>query len=148
MSRTLAREDAFKLVFEMEITKISAADAISYLFESVEKSNEMWAQEFINVSNRKYIETLVYGIEEKCEFLTELIKPTLKDWTIERISKVNLAILKLAAYEIYFMDDIPHKVSVNEAVQLAKKYAGNDAGSFINGVLGTLIKLHEENEGN
>lgn len=139
MSRTLAREDAFKLIFEMEITKISAADALLYLFDTVEKTNEMWAQKDVSASSKKYIETVVSGVEEKKEELIEKIKATLKDWTIERISKVNLAILKLAAYEIIFIDDIPEKVSVNEAVELAKKYSGKEDSSFINGVLGTLI---------
>lgn len=143
MSRALAREDAFKLVFEMEITKISADEALSYLLDTVTKSNEMWAQDFISASSRKYIETIVRGVEEKQDFLISAIEPTLKDWTISRISKVNLAILKLAAYELYYMDDIPDKVSVNEAVQLAKKYAGKDAASFINGVLGTIITIKE-----
>lgn len=145
MSRTLAREDAFKLVFEMELTQITADEAVKYLFDTVEKTNEMWSQEFISSGNRKYIETVVKGIEEKKSLLNELIEPTLKGWTINRLSKVNLAILQLAAYEIMFMEDIPAKVSANEAVELAKKYAGNDSSSFINGVLGTLIKSAERN---
>ena len=143
MSRTLAREDAFKLVFEMELTQIKADEAINYLFDTVDKTNEMWSQKFISASNRKYIESIVTGIQEKKAHLNEMIEPTLKDWTIERLSKVNLAILHLALYEITFIDDIPVKVSVNEAVQLAKKYAGNESGAFINGVLGTLIKNAE-----
>lgn len=148
MSRALAREDAFKLVFEMEITDISAEEAISYLLDTVDKTNEMWAQEFVSASNRKYIETIVRGIESKREYLIEKIEPTLKDWTISRISKVNLAILQLAVYEMIFEEDIPLKVSVNEAVQLAKKYAGKEAASFVNGVLGTLINsLEAEKEG-
>ncbi|MBQ3022379.1 MAG: transcription antitermination factor NusB [Clostridia bacterium] len=139
MSRAFAREDAFKLIFEMEITKIDSESAISYLYETVEKKNEMWAQEFISAPNRKYIEEIVKGVREKCDFLIEIITPTLKDWTISRISKVNLALLKLAVYEIYFMEDIPQKVSVNEAVKLAKTYGGKDSASFVNGVLGTVI---------
>ena len=143
MSRSFAREDSFKLIFEMEITKIGADEAIAYLYETVEKKNEMWAQEFVSAPNRKYIESIVKGVEEKNSFLEEIISPTLKDWTISRISKVNLAILKLAVYEIYFIEDIPEKVSVNEAILLAKKYAGKDAASFINGVLGTVIETKE-----
>lgn len=143
MSRTFAREDAFKLIFEMEITKIDSESAISYLYDTVEKKNEMWAQEFVSAPNRKYIEEIVKGVEEKSDNLIEIITPTLKDWTIARISKVNLAILKLAVYEIYFMEDIPAKVSVNEAVQLSKKYAGRDSAAFINGVLGTVITNKE-----
>ncbi len=145
MSRALAREDAFKLVFEMAVTKVSADEAVNYLFETVDKKNEMWAQDFINASNRDYIKRLVKGIEEKETELNSLIMPTLKDWTIARIAKVNLAILQLAAYEIHYMEDIPNKVSVNEAITLAKKYAGKEAASFINGVLGTLLDNIEKN---
>ena len=139
MSRAFAREDAFKLVFEMEITKIDPESAISYLYETVDKKNEMWAQEFVSAPNRKYIEEIVRGVEGKCDFLIEIITPTLKDWTISRISKVNLALLKLAVYEIYFIEDIPEKVSVNEAVKLAKTYGGKESASFVNGVLGTVL---------
>ena len=150
MSRSLAREDAFKLIFEMEITDINAKEAIEYLYDTVNKHNEMWAQEFVSASNRKYIEDVVNGVYENKAALNSKIEPTLKDWTISRISKVNLAILQLAAYEIYYITDIPSKVSVNEAVLLAKKYAGKESSSFINGVLGTLIKNAEEenSEGN
>ncbi len=143
MSRAFAREDAFKLVFEIEITKIDSESAISYLYETVEKKNEMWAQEFVSAPNRKYIEEIVRGVEKKGDFLIEIITPTLKDWTISRISKVNLALLKLAVYEIYFIDDIPEKVSVNEAVKLAKIYGGKDSASFVNGVLGTILANKE-----
>ena len=143
MSRAFAREDAFKLVFEMEITKIDSESAISYLYETVDKKNEMWAQEFVSAPNRKYIEEIVRGVEGKCDFLIEIITPTLKDWTISRISKVNLALLKIAVYEIYFIDDIPEKVSVNEAVKLAKTYGGKESASFVNGVLGTVLTNKE-----
>ena len=143
MSRTLAREDAFKLIFEMEITGISASDALEYLYSTVDKANEMWAQHSVSQSNKNYINTAVLGIEENKEKINLLIESKLKGWTLNRLSKVNLALLQLAIYEIKFMDDIPNKVSVNEAVTLAKKYSNPQAGSFINGVLGTIL-----NEGN
>lgn len=145
MSRSLAREDAFKLVFEMEITGITAEDAVKYLYDTVNKSNEMWAQEFVSSANRKYIEQVVYGVEENKDELIAKIEPTLKDWSLSRVSKVNLAILKLASFEILYMDDIPGKVSASEAVMLAKKYAGKEDASFVNGVLGTIIGNTEEN---
>ena len=148
MSRSLAREDSFKLIFEMEITGITPDDAIRYLYDTVDKSNEMWAQEFVSASNRNYIENIVYGVVEKSEQIISAIEPTLKDWTLSRISKVNLCILKLAVFEILFMDDIPGKVSASEAVLLAKKYAGKDDASFVNGVLGTIIDAKKDLEGN
>ena len=99
MSRSLAREDTFKLIFEMEISKISAEEAISYLYDSVKKNNEMWAQEFVSSSNKKYIESVVNGVETMRDELLKKIEPTLNGWTIDRIAKVNLAILLLSVYE-------------------------------------------------
>ncbi len=145
MSRALAREDAFKLVFEMKISDISAEDALNYLYKTVEKSNEMWAQEFVSAASRKYIEGVVKGIREKEEEINAIIEGKLKDWTIQRISKVNLALLQLSIYEIKYMDDIPYKVSANEAIKLAKEYGGNESGAFINGVLGAVINELEGN---
>lgn len=139
MSRTLAREDAFKLVFEMEITGISADDALNYLYETVEESNEMWAQKSLSDSGKFYLESVIKGVEENKESLIEKITPMLKKWTLNRLSKVNLSVLLLAFYEIEFMDDIPHKVTANEAVTIAKKYGGDESGAFVNGVIGTLI---------
>lgn len=139
MSRALAREDAFKLIFEMKISDISADDALDYLYKTVQKSNEMWAQDFVSAASRKYIESVVKGVEEKEEELNKAIEAKLKDWTLQRISKVNLALLQLAIYEIKFIEDIPYKVSANEAILLAKKYGGKESGGFINGVLGAVI---------
>jgi len=148
MSRTLAREDAFKLLFEMEITGISGEEAIKYLYETVNKSNEMWAQEFVSASNRAYIESVIGGVSENNDELTSKIEENLKDWSLSRISKVCLAILKLALYEIYYLEDIPVKVSASEAVLLAKKYAGKEESSFVNGVIGTVLKVLESLEEN
>ena len=145
MSRALAREDAFKLVFEMKISDISAEDALNYLYKTVEKSNEMWAQDFVSAASRKYIEGVVKGIHEKEEEINAIIEGKLKAWTIQRISKVNLALLQLSIYEIKYMDDIPYKVSANEAIKLAKEYGGNESGAFINGVLGAVINELEGN---
>ena len=145
MSRALAREDAFKLVFEMKISDITADDALNYLYKTVEKSNEMWAQDFVSAASRNYIEGIVKGIDEKEEEINSLIESKLKDWTIQRISKVNLAILQLSIYEIKYMADIPYKVSANEAIKLAKKYGGNESSAFINGVLGAVINELEGN---
>ena len=64
----------------------------------------------------------------------------LKNWKLNRISKVNLSVLRLAFYEIDFFEDIPYKVTANEAVKLAKKYGGNESGAFVNGVIGTFLK--------
>ncbi len=139
MSRTLAREDAFKLIFEMIVSENEAEDVISYLCETVDKENDMWAQKNISKENLEYIKGVVHGVKDNISQIDDLIKPKLNKWTMDRISKINLAILRLSVYEIVFNESIPDKVAVNEAVELTKKYGGEESRSFINGVLGNII---------
>ena len=80
------------------------------------------------------------GISNHCDEIDEKIKAHLKDWDFKRINKVDLAILRLAIYEICFVDDIPCKVSINEAVELSKVFGEDSSSSFVNGVLGEIIK--------
>jgi len=139
MSRTLAREDAFKLIFEIRITNSKPEDVIEYLIETASGENDMWAQKNISKENLEYIREVVIGTENNIETINKLIEPKLKKWTIDRLSRVNLALLQLAVYEIMYVENIPYKVSANEAVELAKKYSDPDSGAFINGVLGSII---------
>ena len=87
-----------------------------------------------------YARSIALGVEEKKDNLDGLIEKYSKGWKVKRLPKVNLAILRLAAYEILFVDDVPESVAINEAVELAKKYSGESDYSFINGVLGALVK--------
>jgi len=139
MSRTLAREDAFKLIFEIRITNSKPEDVIEYLIETASGENDMWAQKNISKENLEYIREVVIGTENNLETINKLIEPKLKKWTIDRLSRVNLALLQLAVYEIMYVENIPYKVSANEAVELAKKYSSDESPAFINGILGSLI---------
>lgn len=85
-----------------------------------------------------YIKSILDGIIEKAVEIDDYIIKYSKDWTIERMPKIDLAILRVAIYEILFKEDIPSSVSINEAVELAKKYSHEDAGGFINGILGSV----------
>jgi N utilization substance protein B len=81
------------------------------------------------------------GVQEHLEEIDELIKSHLTaKWRIERISKVSLSIMRLAVYEMKFLDEIPSKVSINEAVELSKKFSGEDEYKFVNGVLGAVSR--------
>ena len=92
---------------------------------------------------KAYFDKVVEGIKSNEKEIDNMILSKLKNWTIERIFKIDLAILRLAVYEIMFFPDMPPKVAVNEAVELAKKY-GNDASyNFVNGVLREIIKDKE-----
>ena len=132
MNRSEIREEAFKLLYSFEIQKK----------EPIEEQIELYI-ESNGIDNKKaieYIEDAVKGIEQNKEVITEKIEKNLKkDWKIDRISKVDLAILKLAIYEIKYKD-IPFKVVINEAVELAKKYGEDNSKNFVNGILASIIK--------
>ena len=87
-----------------------------------------------------YIKSGLLGIEENKEKLDSLIESQLVKWKLNRISKVNLSILRISTYEILFAEDVPGKVSINEAIELCKKYSDNKSVSFINGVLDKVYK--------
>ena len=132
MNRSEISEEAFKLIYSLEIQKK----------EPIEEQIELYIQSN-SIDDRKaieYIEDAVNGIEKNKEVITEKIEKNLKqDWKIDRISKVDLAILKLAIYEIKYKD-IPFKVVINEAVELAKKYGEDNSKNFVNGILASIVK--------
>ena len=134
MSRKIAREVAFKIIFSNEFEQDSLKELIENIIsdsELVETTNK----NDISSEDKKYIEQVVLGIAEKKDELDEKIKTYLKGWTMDRISKTDLAILRLAVYEMLYREDIPCKVSINEAVELAKRYSSDHGPSFVNGVL-------------
>lgn len=132
MSRKSARESAMKLIFQMDINTGDVRETLDSYYEST-------SLEFTPVE-KEYIEDCVKGIADNKEELDETLKKYLKGWTLSRIARVELAILRLAVYEITKRDDIPNIVSVNEAIELAKIYGGENSANFINGVLGNLVK--------
>jgi len=88
----------------------------------------------------EYVIRVLKGVSENEAQINETITKYLVKWKLERLPKMNLAILKMATYEILFDEDIPNKVTINEAIELAKRYGDDNAPSFINGVLNNLIK--------
>ena len=132
MNRTEMRENAFKLIYSLEIQKVeNVQEQIDLYFESNNIKDE---------EAKKYITNAVNGIEEHQEEILKDIETNLKEeWKLSRISKMDLTILKLAIYEIKFTD-VPYKVSINEAVELAKKYGEDKSKNFVNGILASVVK--------
>ena len=89
----------------------------------------------------EFVISLVEGVAEKKEYIDDLIQESSRNWSLERMPVVDRNILRMAIYEILFMEDIPLKVSINEAVELAKTYGTDESGRFVNGVLGNIISL-------
>ena len=132
MNRSEIREQAFKLIYSLEIQK---KENIEEMIELYLESNEI-----TNKNAIEYIKDAIYGIEEHKEKILEKIEKHLKsDWRIERISKIDLSILKLAIYEIKYKE-IPFKIAINEAVELAKKYGEESSKNFVNGILASIVK--------
>lgn len=128
MKRREAREQAFILIFERNFNP----DTTQNIIDAAGLSRDLIIDEFA--------EKIAVGVEENEKVILSKIENNIHKWKINRLSKVSLSLLKLAVYEIMFENDIPISVSINEAVNLAKKYGGADDAPFINGVLGSVAK--------
>jgi len=131
MSRRTAREHIFKIIFQTEFYKEEEIDeAIEIYKENIEKSNE---------SDMKFIKSEIKGIMENKGVIDDTINRYAQGWEVSRLAKVDLAILRLAVYEILYADDIPNRVAVNEAVELTKMFSSDKSPAFVNGVLGRVV---------
>lgn len=129
ISRYKEREQAFLICFEKMFTE-NSIDEISQCAEESREDN--YSDFALNCAN---------GVQENLEEIDALIKEHLaRKWNIARINKVSLSILRLAIYEMKFIEEIPNKVSINEAVELSKKFSGEDEYKFVNGVLGAVSR--------
>ena len=132
MKRSAIRELTFRLIFSLEIQK---AENLEEQIELYLECNEVEDEEA-----KEYIKDAILGINEHIEEIQELIEKNLKaDWKIDRISKIDLSLLKLAIYEIKYKES-PYKVAINESLELAKKYGEETSKNFINGILASVVK--------
>ena len=132
MNRSAIRENAFKLVYSLEIQKAeNVEEQIDLFIESNEIKDE---------KAKEIIKNEILGIQKNKEQILANIEQNLKeDWKLNRISKMDLSILEIAIYEIKF-GDVPYKVAINEAVELAKKYGEDKSKNFVNGILASIVK--------
>lgn len=129
MNRHEAREAALGLVFEKAFKPLEETDK---LYELAKLERELEEDE--------YVRRVTNGVFENLERIDSLIEASAKGWKINRMPKVSLALMRICVYELIFEADIPTNVSLNEAVELAKKYDGDDAPAFVNGVLNKIAK--------
>ena len=132
MNRSAVRELTFKLIYSLEIQRE----------KDLQEQIELYIENN-NITDKKaieYIEDIIKGINLNVEEINKLIEKNLKaDWQLERISKIDLSLLKLAIYEIKYKE-LPFKVVINEAVELAKKYGEDTSQKFVNGILASVVK--------
>lgn len=125
-SRHELREAVFKILFQVENTELDYKELLELEQEEI--------------SSSEYVNTTLGEIMNRLEEIDEVISSSLKDWKLERLSKMDRQILRISAYEILY-SDIPYKVSINEAVELSKKYSEKDESyKFINGVLKGIVE--------
>jgi len=139
MSRRTEREAVFKLIFRREFnSEEEMKDQLAYFFKDNEESGKLSDDE------QKKVEERYDLVSSHMEEIDEIITSHAEGWNISRMGKVELAIIRLAVFELRFDEDIPDLVAIDEAVELAKKFGGDQAPSFINGVLARIVKISEE----
>lgn len=134
MSRRKVRDMAFKYVYAMSYGKEDTNNVIDSILDSYEEEITTLEGE-----DKEFFDSLTTGVEENLDKIDSKILSKLKNWTIARIFKIDLAILRLSIYEVIYTDT-PYKVAINEAVELAKKYGNDESYTFINGVLREIAK--------
>lgn len=130
MGRKIARENTMKLLFQMNVNNDFSEEVIDKYLEY----NELKEKE------EKYIKETATYIMNNLEEFDSKIEKYAKRWKITRFAKVDLAVLRIAIYEILYREDIPIEVSINEAIEISKKYSTDESRKFINGILGSLVR--------
>ena len=135
MKRQKSREKAMELLFSMELSKNTYEETIETFIEDYEMD--------LKTIDVDYIKNVVKVVTDNLEEIDSRIVNALVNWKLDRVSKVNLTILRLAVGEMLFVDDVPGSVAINEAVELTKKYSDEKSTSFVNGVLDKVLKTLE-----
>lgn len=129
--RSVAREVAMKLVFSRLLGGEDTPEDVLEESDILEK---------LSPEDIRFAKEIAEGVEEHSPELDELVAQYAKDWSVERIGRVDLSVLRVAMYEILYRDDVPTGAAINEAVELAKRFGGDKSYSFVNGILGTFAK--------
>ncbi|EAC7547185.1 transcription antitermination factor NusB [Listeria monocytogenes] len=123
MKRREAREKALQALFQIELNEMSLDQAIKNIMEDEQDD---------------YMEKLVEGVMANKAEIDAIIEPNLDNWRMDRLSKVDLSLLRLSVYEIKYLDDVPNRVSLNESIEISKIYSDEKSSKFINGVLANI----------
>lgn len=126
----MARQVAFQTLFQIDLAGSNLETALEQRLQDVNLTEE----------NQEYVKTVVQGVMQQQRALDAQISAVSQGWEVHRLGFVDRNILRLAIYEIVFMDEVPARVAANEAVELAKKFGDDESPRFINGLLGTVIR--------
>ncbi len=144
MTRANARELAVHLIYSREFTGEEPEAVVSFrltkdYYKGLSEENDVYSDR-PSAAQRGYLETVVSGVANRTEDLNAQISRYSIGWDISRISRLTRCVMQLAIFEILYVEDVPTGVAVSEAVRIAKKYDGDDTGSFVNGILGSFAR--------
>jgi transcription antitermination protein NusB len=134
MNRKLSREKTMELLFGMTLSKDSIEEAVEGFIDNYEGD--------IKEIDLTYVKQALIGIENNKEAIDKIIEENLHNWKLERISKVNLSILRLSTYEVLYDTEIPRSVAINEALEITRRYSDEKSVGFINGVLDKIKSVN------
>ncbi|MEI7616005.1 MAG: transcription antitermination factor NusB [Actinomycetota bacterium] len=147
-NRHLSRIIAFQTLYEWEFLRhkcsedmTEGVDPKAGLEPAMERNYNEYAK---SLENRTFIENLVWGVIDKQSNIDAILAPAAPDWPIDQISLVDLVIMRMGIYELLFAAEVPPKVAINEAVELAKAFGGENSSKFVNGVLGTVFRASDK----
>ncbi len=146
MKRRQGRELAVQSLYHIEMNEVKPDEAVDVALEEALTGDveEDGAAGAVDVETARFVRDMVGGANDKRIVLDELLAEFLKGWKMDRLSRVDRQILRLAAYEMLYRNDVPPKVVINEAIELAKHFGTEESGKFVNGVLGQMIKQLDE----
>lgn len=148
MKRRLAREIAVSSLYQLEMNEVTPMEAVDMLMEEARSENEIEAEFVENDQTDLYVRELVNGVADNKAAIDDMLQQYLTGWQVDRLSRVDRQILRLACFEITYRNDVPPKAAINEAIELAKHFGTEESGKFVNGVLGKLLKVHEGENAN
>ena len=147
MSRTTARIAAMQMIFEKVSGGQGGEETLKMVYDELRENGLSQGQGIPesdpDQEDRQYISDTFQGVLEHLEEIDSLLAQTAKGWTLDRMSLVDLTVLRLAVYEILYNPDVPDNVAVSEALELTERYSDPDDKSFVNGILGTIVRGKE-----
>ena len=141
MARTIARQAAMQLLYQRSCGGELSDEAVELCYEHLRDGGKP------NAEDRAYIENVLAGVQEHQDELDRRIEEySSGEWTLDRVPRVDLSILRLAAYELFYRGDVPDNVSISEAMEMAGRYSEPKSGRYINGVLGAMQRSKRKDE--
>lgn len=138
-NRHLGRIVALQTLYEQDF-RLECADKAFKLDKVLKRNIDRYKE---TIDDTEFIVQLVHGVDDHTQAIDDIIRPVAPEWPIEQIARIDRVILRIGVYELMFAKDVPPKVAINEAVELAKAFGGDNSSKFVNGVLGTVLRNKE-----